>query len=419
MSDEKDLASMSDEDFLNESLALEGSSTQTEEDVPEPEPQGGILEDRLRAPLDETDPEDDEATGSNDPTPPAPEGKTDTDEDEPEEQIEDGGTPPAGSDPEGESESSDSDHTTPKQTAPSEKENGTPAEETDATPTEEIDYKALYEKLMAPFKANGKEFAVESPDEAVRLMQMGANYTKKMQALKPNLRMMRMLENNGLLNEEKLSFLIDLDQKNPQAIQKLLKDGNVDPLEIDTSEEPAYQPSNHTVSDEEMAFHDAITDVSTSSGGKETIAHINTEWDQASKQVIYQEPTVLKVINDQRANGIYDQISAEIDRQRTLGQLTDTPFIHAYKIVGDRLQSEGKLRPIGASPQGNNPAPAAQQPQVLESRAEPSSRKRVSNGDKAKAAASSPKAAQSNKPRSFDPFQMSDEEILAIPDPKF
>ena len=101
-----------------------------------------------------------------------------------------------------------------------------------------VDYKAAYEKIMTPFKANGKLISLESPDEAVRLMQMGANYTKKLQALQPQLRMLRMLENNGLLDEQKLSYLIDLDKKNPSAITKLVKESGIDPIDIDIEKDP-------------------------------------------------------------------------------------------------------------------------------------------------------------------------------------
>lgn len=279
------------------------------------------------------------------------------------------------------------------------------------------DYEALYKLMMAPFKANGKDFAPSSPEDAVRLMQMGANYTKKMQALKPNLRLMRMLENNGLLEESKLSFLIDLDKKDPKAIQKLLHDGKIDPLEVDTSAAPAYTPGNHRVSDQEMQFHEVLSDVASTEAGKGTIVLINSRWDQASKQAIYQEPVLLSLINEQRANGIYDRICAEIDRQQTLGHLSDVPFIQAYKQVGDRLHSEGKLA-IQAASQPAIPVPPVPSRQVLETRpAAP--KKPVSNGDKARAASSGPRAVSKSSPKEFDPFAMSDAEIMAIPSPRF
>jgi hypothetical protein len=270
-----------------------------------------------------------------------------------------------------------------------------------------VDYQALYEKVMAPFKANGKMIQVNTPEEAITLMQHGANYTKKMHALKPNLKMMRALENNGLLEEDKINNLIDLANKNQGAILKLVQDAKLDPMEIDTSVETTYKPQNHSVSDQEMDFHTTLEDVLSMSSGSETISMINTQWDQASKEAIYKEPQIMQVIHDQRANGIYDRIYAEVDRRRTLGTLSTTiPLIQAYKQVGDELHSSGQLV--------SQETPANQsKPKVLETRAS-NPRKAVSNGEKARAA-SPTRAAPKSSPKPFDPFSLTDEEIMAIP----
>lgn len=270
-----------------------------------------------------------------------------------------------------------------------------------------VDYEALYKKMMAPFKANGKMIQVNTPEEAITLMQHGANYTKKMHALKPNLKMMRALENNGLLEEDKINNLIDLANKNQDAILKLVQDAKLDPMEMDTSVETTYKPQNHSVSDQEMDFHTTLEDVLSMSSGSETISMINSQWDQASKEAIYKEPQIMQVIHDQRANGIYDRIYAEIDRRRTLGTLSTTiPLIQAYKQVGDELHSSGQLvtqeTPVNQS-----------KPKVLETRAS-NPRKAVSNGDKARAA-SPTRAAPKSSPKPFDPFSLTDEEIMAIP----
>jgi hypothetical protein len=270
-----------------------------------------------------------------------------------------------------------------------------------------VDYQALYEKVMAPFKANGKMIQANTPEEAITLMQHGANYTKKMHALKPNLKMMRALENNGLLEEDKINNLIDLANKNQDAIFKLVQDAKLDPMEIDTSVETTYKPQNHSVSDQEMDFHTTLEDVLSMSSGSETISMINTQWDQASKEAIYKEPQIMQVIHDQRANGIYDRIYAEIDRRKTLGTLSTTiPLIQAYKQVGDELHSSGQLV--------SQETPANQsKPKVLETRAS-NPRKAVSNGEKARAA-SPTRAAPKSSPKPFDPFSLTDEEIMAIP----
>ncbi len=212
------------------------------------------------------------------------------------------------------------------------------------TPAVETDYRGFYDKVMAPLTANGKTIEIRSPDEAVQLMQMGANYTKKMQTLAPYRKVLTMLENHNLLDESKLGFLIDLDKKNPEAIKKLLKESGVDPMDIDTSVEPVYSEGNHRVSDEEVNFRTTLEDIQSAPAGNETLQMIHTQWDQASKDVLWKEPELMQVIHEQRTNGIYAQVVAELDRQRTLGAIpTNLPFIHAYKLVGDQLVSRNAI----------------------------------------------------------------------------
>ena len=110
--------------------------------------------------------------------------------------------------------------------------------ETPEVETTDPDYKAEYQRLLAPFKANGKDIQVTSVDEALTLMQMGANYNKKMAALKPNLKVLKLLDTHGLLDENELNFLIDLKEKNPKAIMKLVKDSGIDPMEMDRIPKP-------------------------------------------------------------------------------------------------------------------------------------------------------------------------------------
>jgi hypothetical protein len=323
---------------------------------------------------------------------------------------EDGAKPAdAGAETEAQGQTGAEDHTTPHQSDDKAK---TP----DAAATEPPNFEVLYKQIMAPFKANGKDFAPQSPEEAVRLMQQGANYTKKMQVLAPSLKMLRMLENNGLLQEEKLSFLIDLDRKDPKAIQKLLHDGKIDPLDLDTSSAPEYTPGNHSVSDQEMDFHTTLGDVMATPTGKDTVSHINTQWDQASKNEIYKAPKLLAIIDEQRANGLYDRISGEVERRRILGDLKNVPFIVAYKQVGDELHAQGKLALDGASAQvapAQNSAPASAPRPVLDTR--PATPKpSAPNGDKARALSSAPTAGKSTSAPALDPFTMSDEEIMRI-----
>ena len=70
----------------------------------------------------------------------------------------------------------------------------------DTPETTEFDYESAYKKVSEPFKANGVDMQVKDPKDMIRLMQMGANYQKKMSQLKPNLKLIKMLEKNELLD---------------------------------------------------------------------------------------------------------------------------------------------------------------------------------------------------------------------------
>lgn len=401
MSEEPDYENMTDEELMNIAVPNEQASSEEASPAPEEEPADepmfvesnkSTLEDSLDAAAETAEiPETEE--------PFVEEDSNDVEEEEVSaEEVEEEDEDP------NQSEAEQSDDVEEIAAAEETEDNDDAESEEDK---DTVDYQALYEKIMAPFKANGKMIQVHTPEEAITLMQHGANYTKKMHALKPNLKMMRALENNGLLEEDKINNLIDLANKNQDAILKLVKDANLDPMEMDTSAETAYKPQNHSVSDQEMDFHTTLEDVLSMESGSDTISMINTQWDQASKEAIYKEPQIMQVIHDQRANGIYDRIYAEIDRRRTLGTLSTTiPLIQAYKQVGDELHSSGQLVA--------QEAPANQsKPKVLETRAS-NPRKAVSNGDKARAA-SPTRATPKSSPKPFDPFALSDEEIMAIP----
>ena len=270
----------------------------------------------------------------------------------------------------------------------------------------ETDYKSFHDQVMAPFKANGKMIQLKSPEEAIALMQMGANYTRKMQEIQPHRKVLLMLENNGLLDEGKLSYLIDLDKKNPDAIKKLVKDAGIDPLDIDTSEEPAYRVGNHRVSDEEAAFRGVLDDLSATDNGKQTLQVINSTWDQASKELLWKNPGVMNLINQQRELGIYDRILTEVERRKALGQVPiNQPLLQIYQQVGQEMVAGNAFADI---------VQPAQQPREtvapVASRVVPP-KPVVKNGDRATAAAPSKAAAKPAKVL-VNPLSMSDDDFL-------
>ena len=219
---------------------------------------------------------------------------------------------------------------------------------------DDVDYKAEYAKIFAPFKANGKEIAVTNAEDAIALMQMGANYNKKMAALKPNLKLMKLLENSGLLSEEKIGFLIDLDKKSPEAISKLIKDSGLEPMDLDADKASGYKPNTYTVDDREIELDTVLDELQGSPSYTRTLDIVSTKWDGPSKQVIATSPQLLKVINSHIDSGIYDIISKEVEHEKLFGRLNGLSDIEAYRTVGDAIQLRGGFdhlaKPVQAAP---------------------------------------------------------------------
>lgn len=287
----------------------------------------------------------------------------------------------------------------------------------DEAPASLIDYKGFYDRVMAPFRANGKDIKLENADEVVQLMQMGANYTKKMQELQHVRKFVMMLQNNGLLDEAKLSFLIDLDKKNPEAIKKLLADAKIDPVELDVSKQNYRNTGAHAVSDQEVALNSTLDELNGLEGGKETLQSVQN-WDKASKNALWENPAILKFIHTQRINGMYAKITAEMDRLTTLGQIPPgTPFLAAYKKIGDELTARGAFGPITqpATPAGGQ-RPVSGAPVAV--RTAPVKTPDTTAADPRVKAAAPTRTSPRTAPATVNYLAMSDEDFLKLPQNK-
>ena len=305
---------------------------------------------------------------------------------------------------------------TPTTVEKDKKEEASPEEAQVAT-GEEVDYKAEYEKLMKPFKANGRDIQVSSVEDAIALMQMGANYNKKMAALKPNMKLMKMLENHDLLSEEKLNYLIDLSRKDAGAINKLIKDSGIDPLSLDTEKAEGYTPKSYKVDEREIELDMVLEQIQHTQAYPKTLEVVSKQWDPASRQVVANSPQLLKIINDHVDRGIYDVISAEVERERIFGRLNGLSDIEAYRQVGDAIQARGGFDHLvqKRTEQGQQ-TPA--RPVVVQPKPKSADDSKLREMRKA-ASTSKPASASATPAMDFNPLALSDEEFSKLVQPKF
>lgn len=261
-----------------------------------------------------------------------------------------------------------------------------------------IDYKQVYEEVFKPFKANGKEIKVNSAQEVIQLMQMGANYNKKMAGIKDQLPYLKMLEKNELLDEDKLSYAVDLLSGDKAAIAKLIKDNEIDLYDLDEDTGDSYKPTYKGVSQQEIAVSSAIDDLRDSPSFDRTMEVATGVWDNASQQFIVNNPSVLGVLEQHISSGIFDTVWAEVERLEGIGELAGLNSLEAYKVVGDYLSEQGAF--------GEADQSTTQTTKAKEQKREETNRK--------KQATQKPKGStrSSSKKDVINPLSLSDEEFM-------
>ena len=204
------------------------------------------------------------------------------------------------------------------------------------TATDTIDYKAVYDSIFKPFKANGKTIAPRNAEDVISLMQMGANYTKKMQLMAPMKRAVESLNKAGI-NEEELNFLIDIHNGDKEAIKNLLKKNEIDPIDLDM-EDTKYIPKNNIASDADVEFSETLMDIESSLPKIQEI--LNKTWDSKSKQLVLKDPQLMRALHQEIEMGRFDEVQQRLEIEKTFGRYKGVSDIEAYIDLVTKMVNE-------------------------------------------------------------------------------
>lgn len=283
------------------------------------------------------------------------------------------------------------------------------------------DYKALYEQIVGkPFKANGRDLTIKSAEEAVKLMQMGANYHEKMAALKPVRRVAQMLQQANVMDEQTIGFLLDLHNKKPEAIAKLVKESGIDLYEFDVAQAENYQTSYQAPTEAQMQLNDTLETLVTQPGFTEMFNGIAQSWDDTSQKFITENPAILGVLQEMNARGEYQQIMDEVSRRRLFQpELAAQPMLQLFRDTEVRLREAGLLKAT-ATPEQVQQVQQAQAPAIATTTQ--LKQGTASQTAQARRAAAAPRQAPQTSQRKLTPediFSLSPEEFAKIDPSKF
>lgn len=196
------------------------------------------------------------------------------------------------------------------------------------------------ERIFETFRANGRDMQVKSVDEAIRLMQMGVNYSQKQAENKKNRAFVKVLEQNGLLDHEKLSFAVDLINGKPEAIGKLLKDTKVDVHDLDDDKVSAYRAQSRAPSETVLNIEAEVDSLSGTEHFDRLVEDMQ-KWDTQSQALLGSHPGSMGQLIDQMKSGVYDKVMNEVHRQQVLGGLVGKPIMQAYNEIGQKMAEAG------------------------------------------------------------------------------
>ena len=202
----------------------------------------------------------------------------------------------------------------------------------------QVNYEDVVKQIFAPFKANGKEIAPRTVEDVVQLMQMGANYTKKMQSIAPMRKAVESLSNAGIDSEEKLSYLIDLYKGDKEAIKQLLKNNQIDAMDLDL-DEVNYSPNKQNIASEaDVKFAETLSNINESLPQIQNI--MDKQWDQESRKILLSDPRALQALHEEIQMGRFEPVQKQLEVERTFGRYQGVPDIQAYIDILNRMSAQ-------------------------------------------------------------------------------
>lgn len=288
-----------------------------------------------------------------------------------------------------------------------------PTKETQEPSAEVSPEKAFFEAVTSEFNANGKSYKIDNADDVKKLMQMGLNYHQKMAAMKPNLKIVRALQDAGISSVDQLGHLLDLHAKKPEAIAKLVQDSGLDTYEFE-DQAKNYVPSTPNVNDQTIEFEMVAQELEGNPSFGTVVQQLHN-FDTQTKQTIFENPNILRTLTDHVSQGFYDKIMAQLEVANALGHTRGMSFLQAYESIGQQMfgqqQAPNQVQQPVVTPQvipQPVPVPVASKPNT------------VNNTARQAAASVTNTASSTHKPMPTpkDIWEMSDEEFAKL-DPKF
>lgn len=188
--------------------------------------------------------------------------------------------------------------------------------------------------IGTPIKANGHEIVFDDPAKVIQAVQMGVNYTKRMQELKPYQGALKALKDaNVLQDEKKLVQLLDIAKGSKNAFIAFAKENDIDLDSLDTEDNVEYTPESSIPSEQEMNINDVVDEIKSAGLYEDLSKNLGIDFiDEGSKEAFASNPKLLQAIATDINKGIYSKVMSKVSMDKLLGDSRPTIDIYIEKF---------------------------------------------------------------------------------------
>jgi len=172
-------------------------------------------------------------------------------------------------------------------------------------------------------------------DEAVRMSQLGWDYTSKTQDLSEHRKRLEIIDG---LPDEVLQALKDVSSGNKEALASIAEKFEIDPYDIDGVGE--YKPK---IIEKNYELEDVIASIKEDSESSSTIDTWVRELPNSVNSTFANNPAILKGLHVDVKNGIAKKVMPEVIKTLKLNPSAD--FVTTYQEIGKRMVSTANKEP--------------------------------------------------------------------------
>ena len=214
----------------------------------------------------------------------------------------------------------------------------TPADDTVVDGGAEAEEKL--EVAKRKFKANGQNFEFsdeEIMDQFEGVFGKAMDYTQKMQKMAPYRKMISALEEESI-TQDQFDLALDILKGDKAAIKKLASDRDIDLSDLSFDDEAdSYEPKSYGKSDFELEIAEIESKISSDPEYTTTVDVIDNRWDQGSRQMIADNPSIITGLHHDIKSGVYAKVAPEAAKLQMLDG-NSKPSLDYYLLAGAEYQ---------------------------------------------------------------------------------